>query len=290
MCKRKRPRPHANAFTLIELLVVISIIVLLMALLLPALQRVRRQARAVVCQSRQREWGVRFAAYQSECDGRFPYHRGFAWPEGAEAMPRYGLRGSWPYGMKIFGEPDVEEIMLCPMASKPPALVHPFPHRYFGETFLAWVEQVPPGLRKSNPEWNYYIGRDVYVGSYAVNGRLASKIAGKVKPSALPTLFDSRVGFCQFEDASSDAPPPWEDWERSLATDTQYMRASAMAINRHQGSINVLFLDGAVRRVGLKELWTLQWHEQFDTTGPWTKAGGVSPIAWPQWMRNFKDY
>jgi hypothetical protein len=45
-----------------------------------------------------------------------------------------------------------------------------------------------------------------------------------------------------------------------------------------------------VRKVGLKELWTLGWWREFDAAEPWTKAGGVMPEVWPKWMRNFKDY
>ena len=61
-------------------------------------------------------------------------------------------------------------------------------------------------------------------------------------------------------------------------------------INRHDGGINGLFMDWSVRRVGLKELWTLKWQRNFNTAGPWTKAGGVRPEDWPEWMRKFKDY
>ena len=65
---------------------------------------------------------------------------------------------------------------------------------------------------------------------------------------------------------------------------------STVCIDRHQGGINAAFLDWSVRKVGLKELWTLKWSRTFDTAGPWTKAGGVEPEDWPQWMRKFKDY
>jgi hypothetical protein len=43
------------------------------------------------------------------------------------------------------------------------------------------------------------------------------------------------------------------------------------------GYVNGLFLDWSVGKVGRKELWTLQWSRDFDTTGRWAKAGGVQP-------------
>jgi prepilin-type processing-associated H-X9-DG protein len=61
-------------------------------------------------------------------------------------------------------------------------------------------------------------------------------------------------------------------------------------VNRHNGYTNGLFMDWSVRKIGLKELWTLKWNRNFDTAGPYTKAGGVLPEDWPQWMRGFKDY
>ena len=61
-------------------------------------------------------------------------------------------------------------------------------------------------------------------------------------------------------------------------------------MDRHSGNITGLFLDWSVRKVGLKELWMLKWHEDFNTAGPWTRAGGVTPDKWPPYMRRFKDY
>ncbi len=83
----------------------------------------------------------------------------------------------------------------------------------------------------------------------------------------------------------TDTPPEIKDmaWQS-----TQHMRR--ICIDRHGGAINIAFLDWSARKIGLKELWTLKWHRSFDTEGPWTKAGGVRPDNWPDWMRNFKDY
>ncbi|MHC4175125.1 MAG: type II secretion system protein, partial [Planctomycetota bacterium] len=75
-----------TAFTLIELLVVIAIIALLMAILMPALAKVKKQAKAVVCQSSLRQWGLVLNFYTDDNKGYFMSGSGgshFEWMEPA---------------------------------------------------------------------------------------------------------------------------------------------------------------------------------------------------------------
>lgn len=58
-----------RAFTLIELLVVISVIAVLMAVLMPGLQKARDAARRISCGSRLKQWGTAIQMYANDNDG-----------------------------------------------------------------------------------------------------------------------------------------------------------------------------------------------------------------------------
>lgn len=107
-----------KGFTLIELLVVIAIIAVLMAILMPALQRVKEQAREMVCRANLKQYGIVQHMYLDDHDDRYPY----SWtslvknenPVGGYQRycrwhdPRYPPDGPlWPY-LKA------KKINLCP--------------------------------------------------------------------------------------------------------------------------------------------------------------------------------
>jgi prepilin-type N-terminal cleavage/methylation domain-containing protein len=274
-------RSSATGFTLIELLVVIAIIALLMSILMPALQRVRKQARNVVCQSALKQWGTFFAMYTDYNNSMFP--------------TRGGKSGRWMDAMADYYISN-EKIRLCPTTVKKanPDAINGVD--FWGSTFTAWG-RIPPSDAQGN-------GRTIgFYGSYGMNGY---GYVPKSLTSDDPLTYKNQTWFWRTPLVKGAADIPmfldcyfWDGWVESRDTPPAYMDAqqrsdsdsmNRFCLDRHQARISAAFMDYSVRYVGLKELWTLNWHKGYVRSGPWTKAGGVSPAAWPEWMQKFKDY
>ncbi len=258
-----------RAFTLIELLVVIAIIALLMAILLPVLQNARKQAKATVCQANLHQWGMLFATLAETNEGRLRDRD--AWDHCRTAQ--------FAYYLDNFTFED-----FCPIATRKTS------PSGAGGTYIAW----------------YCPNHPYRAGSYGLNGFTPAYDGGEgqgaVPPAKekrwpsiyrrganrVPIMLDCALwaGYPTYEDS-----PPLSETE--AATNPSIGNSNSIrpfCIPRHGGFINGLFMDWSVRKVGIKELWTLDWGPEFNPRGRWTRAGGVTGDRWPDWMRRFKDY
>jgi prepilin-type N-terminal cleavage/methylation domain-containing protein/prepilin-type processing-associated H-X9-DG protein len=253
-------RQTNGGFTLIELLVVIAIIALLMAILMPALQRVKKQARTITCQSNLKQWGLVWAMYTEENNSKFPNYLGFEW---MDKLVEYYSKN--------------EKLLYCPAATKRKS--EGVPIRY---------SIIEDGQKSCG---SYTLNEWIYDSQDTSGGRSLEDYWRNTNQQGLsnaPVMADG-VWRCDGQPYPQDEPPAYEGEPRTgVGTTGDEIRI--FCINRHEGGINVLFMDWTTRKVGIKELWTLKWHRNYNTSGPYTRAGLVQPSDWPQWMRNFKDY
>ena len=269
-----RSRPiDPRAFTLIELLVVIAIIALLMAVLMPALSRVRKQARAVACQSNLHEWALIFTMYADGNDGYLM--RGYAGNAASATSDHTWIGALRPY----YSDP---KIRVCPTAIKPVSEGATGPFSAWG-VFGKGDTRTWAGPRDEGDYGSYGMNELAYNPPPEITSRAADywRTVHVARAAEVP-LFSDCIWYDVYP-RDTDAPPTYE-------ADVTGGEMQRVCINRHEGFINSLFLDGSLRKVGLKELWTLRWHRTFRLAGAWTRAGGVIDSDWPVWMRNFKDF
>jgi prepilin-type N-terminal cleavage/methylation domain-containing protein len=271
---------HKRAFTLIELLVVIAIIAVLMAILMPALNRVKKQARTSVCLANLRQWGLLFNMYCDDNDGYF-----FT-GELNGTRNNMGSGEFWRETMRPYTKSYSKKLWLCPQATK----------------------TLPQGGIPQNG-WSYYAWETANdVGSYTLNGWMlnikASVVAGDRTNGWGRTPAEWHWGTPQVQGSNNipvftggwwvdtwprdaDQPPQGDEGPGDTPNSNEMNR---VCVNRHDGFLNGVFADWSVRKIGLKELWTLKWSRGYNIAGQWTKGGGCQPSAWPEWLQRFKDY
>jgi len=287
--RRRRQQQSINiraGFTLVELLVVIAIIALLMSVLMPALARVRKQAKTTLCLSNLKQLASCFSMYANENSGFFPP----GWSDKLPPTPKY----YWMEALRpCYG--DAGDIRLCPAATKISTIYQGPEHQYndSGATDGAWgIFAGEPG--QTSTSWGWVIAGDY--GSYGWNSFVCNtpdeydgnptnswapparynwKRADVKNANTIPLLGDHKWLDCW--PFPSDEPPEYDG-------DAYTSQMSRICMNRHEGYVCWSFLDYSVRKVGLKELWKLKWSKQYDTTGGPTKG------LWPEWMKGFKEY
>jgi prepilin-type N-terminal cleavage/methylation domain-containing protein/prepilin-type processing-associated H-X9-DG protein len=238
-----------EAFTLIELLVVIAIIALLMAILMPSLQKAKKETKAVVCRSRLRQWGLVWAMYTDENNGKFP---GYLGPDWMQILVDYYRKN--------------EKLLYCPMTTK--TLSEGAPLRY------AIIEA--GGQRRGS----YSLNEWIYDSQDTSGGRSLEDYWRNISHRGLnnvPVMGDG-AWRSDAQPNHTDEPPQFEGQPRGGVNNNEIR---IYCIPRHDNSVNMLFADWSTREVGLKGLWRLKWNRSSDVTAPLP--------AWPPWMSRFKE-
>lgn len=98
-------RHSRHGFSLLELLIVIAIMALLMALLLPAIQRVRTAADKMICGNNLKQIGIALHMFCNDHAGRFPAT--------THTLP-FNVDQTWIYTLAPYLE-NVDKIRICPV-------------------------------------------------------------------------------------------------------------------------------------------------------------------------------
>ncbi len=226
-----------HAFTLIELLVVISIIALLIAILLPTLQTAREAARASVCASSLRQWGLAQQLYTADHKGGLTHmsdsYRG-GWVRqsagymGLESLTNLGSSTSF----------DTPDFFNCPSDA----------FNTEGRTFWNAVLRGVYGPNRRD-SITYFANKHLHNALSHAGTDYAQRQIDQFANASDQMQMGEVVGGNYHEGGAyvkQGATPGFAVTDSDYAAGTRMQRAAFST--RHDNTMNLLFLDGHVER------------------------------------------
>jgi len=226
----------SEAFTLVELLVVISIIALLMAILVPAIQKARGQARQLWCMSILRSFSLGHKQYLADT-GKYLPHTGYE-----PYTPWYNndsLRRS--IGLSLVSREDKER--------RYPALQEwapNYPRKFICPAASYAMDHPEDGLYPIDRSYGVNIDGDYWARKRGV-GNIYDKEGWVKRPSAKILMADALDWWTG--EAFSDSNDYFENGENWVGFETYGMTAY-----RHYRYVNLLYWDGHCGRLSAEEV------------------------------------
>lgn len=247
-----RGRRHA-AFTLVELLVVIGIIAVLISVLLPALNRVRKSSESVVCLANLNQLGIASMMYVNDFKCMAP-------SLGTMTGETWDTKLAPYMGIKLVANAGGQ--MITPAGTYLKSLECPSDDRQALGSSLGWKLRSYVGIRTKDGVVGYTsgpLGDGTYVGTMWTNG-----LSGPIKPTMV-----RKPAECVYlmENWTLDATPNGgKQWGGAFTISDPPTGAGASplkeAINGtkyHNKRINFLFVDGHASAENPNDFHRYKW-------------------------------
>jgi len=254
-----------SAFTTIELLTVVVVLVIIMALALPLVNRAMESGKSAKCVSNLRQLGAALMVYQADNQHLI---------RGDNYAFAY-LPETFTWISALTNYCNLNEVRSCPSARNPGgAEFGNSGGNKWGGRSHAWALQ--PGswmLPTGDPGYSSY-GLNMWVrkGLHDEAAEIYRASFGTTRvddASRIPMIMDARwEGFWPL---SEDAIPPagsLRNGQKEIPiSDANWRMAENVAMLRHGNGINICFLDGSVRPVDVNDLWTFKWNKFYEDRG-----------------------
>lgn len=248
-------------FTLIEMLLVVAIIVFLIGMLLPSLNRARSQSRTLVCTSNQAALSSATLAYSASNRGKlFPY-------DNADGLKHETF---WMTLIDLYiGESD--QLRMCPETVMDATLQTSPQGGGWGTVRAAWGN--PAGLggflgkNYGSYGWNAWMHSNttdyIRTGNIAAGSLYWKNLKLCRTPKTTPFFSDMHWVDTWFQNKSGGAVsnPPANLFAENSG-------AGRVCIDRHNRGVVHGYVDGSAGWTSLEGLWQLTWNSQSTPMNP----------------------